>query len=63
MTLKSELRAIIGAAHVSNDADILAPYSGDLSLEPPCSPAVVVQPSGAEKIQAIVKYAGQNDTP
>lgn len=58
-----ELKEIVGAKNVLDDAETLGLYSEDLSLNPPKKPAVVVKPKETEEVQEVVKFANKTLTP
>jgi len=57
MGYKSELESIVGAASVSDEAEVLRRFSRDHSYVAPKTPALAVRPTTAEEIQSIVKLA------
>jgi len=61
--LKDELKAIVGADNVSDDPQVLAGYSSDISFVPSCRPIIAVYPRLAEDIRAIVKLAIKESVP
>ena len=63
MAIKEELAGIVGADNVSDDAEILKPYSKDYSLSAPVMPSYVVKPKNADEIQKIVILANKNKLP
>ncbi len=58
-----ELKEIVGAKNVMDDAETLDLYSKDQSLNPPKKPAVVVKPKDTAEVQEVVKFANKTLTP
>jgi FAD/FMN-containing dehydrogenase len=61
--IKEKLSAIAGEENVVDDADVLASYARDVSLEPPGRPSFVVFPNNTEEVCAIVKLANEISFP
>ncbi|OGL54648.1 MAG: hypothetical protein A3C43_09900 [Candidatus Schekmanbacteria bacterium RIFCSPHIGHO2_02_FULL_38_11] len=61
--LRKKLSDIAGAGNVIDDAETLAKYSKDKSLEAPRKPTFVVFPNNTEEIQKIVKLANEERVP
>jgi FAD/FMN-containing dehydrogenase len=61
--IRGKLSAIAGEENVVDEADVLARYSSDVSLEPPGRPSFVVFPKNAEEVCAIVKLASETSLP
>lgn len=60
---KTELTAIVGHEHVSDDRMTLKSYSEDQSFLPARSPNYVVKPKDTEEIQEIIKLANRTKMP
>jgi FAD/FMN-containing dehydrogenase len=58
-----ELKDIVGAKNVFDDAETLEAYSRDQSLSTPKKPAAVVKPKNTAEVQEIVKLANKTLTP
>jgi len=58
-----ELKEIVGAKNVLDDAETLALYSTDQSLSSPKKPAVVVRPKDTAEVQEVIKFANKTLTP
>ena len=55
--IKNVLNGIVGKEYVTDDPEVITPYSKDLSMEPPGRPSFVVYPQNTEQVCALVKYA------
>ena len=60
---KEQLGAIVGPAHVSDDAVTLDGYAHDQSLVPALRPWFVVRPADGAQVQALVTWANATRTP
>jgi len=63
MTWKTELAAMVGSEHVSDEPDILEKYSKDYSFVQPRRPSCVVYAKNTGEIQKVVKYANEHLIP
>ncbi|RLG91571.1 MAG: hypothetical protein DRO36_03995 [Candidatus Hecatellales archaeon] len=59
MSVKEELKTIVGSNHVLTETEKLKEYSKDFSFHPPRMPNYVVQPGSVKEIQEIVKLANK----
>jgi FAD/FMN-containing dehydrogenase len=63
VSIKEELKLIVGAEYVFDNAEKLEWYAKDHSLEKPITPSYVAQPHSAEEVQGIVKLANRTKLP
>lgn len=63
MAIKEDLAAIVGAANVADDPEVLRKYSRDYSLVTPRMPSWVVYAKSVPEIQGVVKYANERKIP
>ena len=61
--IKAKLKAIFGAANVSDDPKVLAGYASDKSFAKTIAPAYVVKASNADQVEALVKFANEAKLP
>ncbi|MBO4831609.1 MAG: FAD-binding oxidoreductase [Oscillospiraceae bacterium] len=61
--IKAKLKAIFGAANVSDDPKVLAGYASDKSFAKAIAPAYVVKASNADQVEALVKFANEAKLP
>jgi len=59
MTLKEQLKGIVGAANVLDSDEIIQSYSRDFSAEPPGLFTCVVRPTDAHQVQKVIKLANE----
>ncbi len=63
MDVKTKLSEIVGARHVSDDPELLGTYATDFSYTPPGAPNVLVKPSDAGQVSAILSFCNENRIP
>jgi hypothetical protein len=63
MIKEEQLKKIVGPGRVSQDADALAAYAGDISFVNKIKPAAVVKPANAQAVKELVKLAIETQTP
>ena len=61
MSIKDELKAIVGDANVLDSSEIIDSYSRDHSIEPSGRFTCAVSPKDAHEVQAIVKLANKDN--
>nr|WP_320132682.1 FAD-binding oxidoreductase [uncultured Holophaga sp.] len=57
------LIGLLGEAAVSTDPAVLGPLASDQSFRPPMPPAALIRVESAERVEALVKWAGETGTP
>jgi FAD/FMN-containing dehydrogenase len=62
-TAKEQLTEIVGKAHVLDDSEILASFVEETSFGLKLPPRLVVKPTDAEQIQALIAWANATKTP
>jgi FAD/FMN-containing dehydrogenase len=60
---KEDLMAIVGAANVFDDSELLEAYSRDESFVRHMKPQCVARPQNTEEVQEIVQWANRTNTP
>lgn len=63
MSVKDELKGIVGSGYVLTEEEKLRQYSKDFSFHPPRMPNYVVQPGSVKEVQEIVKLANKYSIP
>ncbi|MDR3305335.1 MAG: FAD-binding oxidoreductase [Clostridiales Family XIII bacterium] len=63
MATKDSLQTILGKANVIDDPAVLAAYAENKSFDLHFKPWFVVKPKNAEKIEELVKWANETETP
>ena len=63
MQIQEELTRIVSVENVSDDTEVLRPYSKDHSLGLPRMPNYLVKPKSAEEVQGVVKLANEYRIP
>ena len=61
--MRDELVALVGAEHVVDEPDGVAPYLSDITEHPQGRADVIVRPGSRDEVVGIVELAARTNTP